>query len=841
NLTTGESYQLKLADGSTTALTDLNFKTSEASVATVSSDGKISAVGAGEADIKISDKNDENKYQYVKVNVQTDFSDAKVSFKDGVSSFTYTGKAIEPEVVVTVGDKQLVEDTDYKVSYENNINTGSFPVAIVTGIGSYKDSGSKRLSFTIEKKSFDSKDITLELEYTNINYLGKERKPWAYLKDGDSYLKAGKDYDVAYSNNIEISTDSEIKPEVTVSGKGNYSGTLTAAFEIEKAPFALWVDGAENSKYFAETFTYTGSKIEPSDIDVYWYNTKLTKDTDYTLKYANNLNVYDIEKSDKNDKKAPAIIISGKGDYSGNSARILFTIKAATLESSFSSPVYLQYKAGKVQKGKTKVSFVSDYEDLYVLKENKDYKIDYDNAYAVDEDGNKIEDFKGVLLQDTGIYYVPLKGIGNFANDEGNSYFFEYIQEKKESPASLNISKAKFTLGDGSETITKNWNGSWVYITLNDDNYKLTYDKDGKEVTLKEYKDGEKLSECDYIVSYKNNRKAGKASIIFTGINDYSGKLTKTFTITKGKLNEKDSSGGVYKIAGVDASYIYLKNGVYPEVKVNYTTEDGTYYTLKEGRDYTVKYKNNKELCDEKKLKDESAIVPTIIVTGKGNFEGTLEEIFAITGSDLSRLSGYGYATDIKYANKPFSKLQKPSVFIYDLDGKALKAGTDYEKEIEYYYDEDVEITVYGSDEKVTRTVDSKVQDTDVIPAGTRLYANVKGKNNYAGSEEDSVSSINLDFCCYDPKADISKAVVTLNDKGKEAINKSIGKAITLENDQIDVKLNGSALQNDNSDYTITCVIDNSNSGKMTSIIKGCGDYAGVKKFTVDLRAGKQK
>ncbi|MCR4923679.1 MAG: Ig-like domain-containing protein, partial [Lachnospiraceae bacterium] len=703
NLTTGESYQLKLADGSTTALTDLNFDTSEASVATVSADGKISAKGAGVALITVTDKKDEAKYQFINVNVQTDFSDAKVSFKDGVSSFTYTGKAIEPEVVVTVRDKELVKDTDYEVSYKNNINALSPSVVIVTGTGRYKDFGSKRLSFTIEKKDLASEDIKLQLECKKINYTGKERKPLPYVKDGEDDLKNGKDYDVSYSNNTEISTGSETKPTVTLTGKGNYFGTITDTFEIEKAPFALWVEGAEDSKYFAETFTYTSAKIEPTDMEVYWYNTKLTEGKDYTLKYVNNVNAYNIDKSDKNDKKAPAIIISGKGDYSGNSIRVLFTISPTTLDNCLFSNIFLQYKEGKVQKGKTKVSFVSDYENLCVLKENKDYKLDYDKAYAVDKDGNKIEDFKGKLLSDIGTYYIPIKGIGNFESDDGKGYIKEYIQEEKESPASLNISKAKFSFEDGSETITKNWSGKWKYMTLADDNYKLTYVKDGKEVTLKEYKEGETLSDCDYIVSYKNNNKAGKASIIFTGINDYSGKLTKTFTITKGKLGEKDSTGGVYKIAGVDASYIYLKNGVYPEFKVNYTTEDGTYYTLMEGRDYTVKYKNNKELCDEKKLEDESAKLPSIIVTGKGNFEGTLKEIFAITASDLSRLSGYGYATDIKYANKPFSKLKKPSVFIYDLDGKALKAGTDYEKEVEYYYSEGTEVTVYGREEKVTR------------------------------------------------------------------------------------------------------------------------------------------
>ncbi|MCR4923681.1 MAG: Ig-like domain-containing protein, partial [Lachnospiraceae bacterium] len=176
-LSTGESYQIKLAEGSTASFADLEIKSDKDSVATVSADGKISAVGAGEAYITVTDKNDEAKYQFISVNVKTDFKTAKLSFKDGKDSFAYTGKEIEPEVVVTVGDKQLVKDTDYELEYKNNMEAGSltttpsrYPCVVVTGKGSYKDAGSKKLAFTIEKKSLTASDVKVEPLYTKIYY-----------------------------------------------------------------------------------------------------------------------------------------------------------------------------------------------------------------------------------------------------------------------------------------------------------------------------------------------------------------------------------------------------------------------------------------------------------------------------------------------------------------------------------------------------------------------------------------------------------------------------------------------------------------------------------------------
>lgn len=75
----------------------------------------------------------------------TNISSAEVT---GLSSKTYTGKACTQSLTVTLGGRKLVKDTDYTVSYKNNINPGTASV-ILTGKGSY--GGNKTLTFTIGK------------------------------------------------------------------------------------------------------------------------------------------------------------------------------------------------------------------------------------------------------------------------------------------------------------------------------------------------------------------------------------------------------------------------------------------------------------------------------------------------------------------------------------------------------------------------------------------------------------------------------------------------------------------------------------------------------------------
>ena len=64
------------------------------------------------------------------------------------TSFTYDGTAKTPSVTVKIDGKTLVLNTDYTVSYSNNIEAGTAKVT-VTGRGNY--TGSKTVSFTITK------------------------------------------------------------------------------------------------------------------------------------------------------------------------------------------------------------------------------------------------------------------------------------------------------------------------------------------------------------------------------------------------------------------------------------------------------------------------------------------------------------------------------------------------------------------------------------------------------------------------------------------------------------------------------------------------------------------
>lgn len=63
-------------------------------------------------------------------------------------SVVYTGKAQEPSVVIKDGDKTLNPETDYNITYKNNLNAGKATI-IITGKGAY--TGSVNKTFRINK------------------------------------------------------------------------------------------------------------------------------------------------------------------------------------------------------------------------------------------------------------------------------------------------------------------------------------------------------------------------------------------------------------------------------------------------------------------------------------------------------------------------------------------------------------------------------------------------------------------------------------------------------------------------------------------------------------------
>lgn len=97
------------------------------------------------APIKKSDETATTKDQYYLAIPPLDLSYATVN---AIPAKTYTGKALTPGVTVKLGEKTLVKDTDYTVTYANNTNAGKATVKI-QGNGNY--GGEVTTSFTINQ------------------------------------------------------------------------------------------------------------------------------------------------------------------------------------------------------------------------------------------------------------------------------------------------------------------------------------------------------------------------------------------------------------------------------------------------------------------------------------------------------------------------------------------------------------------------------------------------------------------------------------------------------------------------------------------------------------------
>ena len=113
----------------------------------------------------------------------------------------------------------------------------------------------------------------------------------------------------------------------------------------------------------------------------------------------------------------------------------------------------------------------------------------------------------------------------------------------------------------------------------------------------------------DYTVTYKNNVKAGTATVTVKGRGGFKGTLTKTFTITRVKLKTAALS---------KTTMTWTGKALKPKVTVK-AVVNGKTVTLKKGTDYTVKYVDNVKAGTAK-----------VIVTGKGNFTGTITKTFRI-------------------------------------------------------------------------------------------------------------------------------------------------------------------------------------------------------------------
>lgn len=146
-------------------------------------------------------------------------NDVEVTVPDTV----FTGEQVRPDVVVSYGSYQFISDSDYTLSFKDNVNIGTASV-VVTGKNHL--SGSRTVTFPIEKADISSTEIAVK----NATFTGSAIKSDVDVRLGNVTLKEGTHYTLSYKNNVNAGT-----AQVTISGKGSLEGTVTMSFTIAKA------------------------------------------------------------------------------------------------------------------------------------------------------------------------------------------------------------------------------------------------------------------------------------------------------------------------------------------------------------------------------------------------------------------------------------------------------------------------------------------------------------------------------------------------------------------------------------------------------------------------------
>lgn len=146
-------------------------------------------------------------------------NDVEVTVPDTV----FTGEQVRPDVVVSYGNYQFINNSDYTLSFKDNVNIGTASV-VVTGKNHL--SGSRTVTFPIEKADISSTEIAVK----NATFTGSAVKSGVDVRLGNVTLKEGTHYTLSYKNNVNAGT-----AQVTISGKGSLEGAVTKSFTIAKA------------------------------------------------------------------------------------------------------------------------------------------------------------------------------------------------------------------------------------------------------------------------------------------------------------------------------------------------------------------------------------------------------------------------------------------------------------------------------------------------------------------------------------------------------------------------------------------------------------------------------
>ena len=542
----------------------LTYKSTTPSICTVDKNGNVTALKTGTGYVTVTAS--ANGYDSVSKDVKIVIS--KKSLNNGLltlseTSYVYDGTYKKPAATVTLDGKVLQAGKDYTISYRNNLNVGVATV-IATGMGDYTGYTSK--NFTITKRAMAGGTVSVT---SSVSFTGSNITPSVTVKAAGRTLTSGTDYTVSYSNNKNVGTSN-----VYVYGKGNYSGSLSAKFDI--VPAKQQIQKLETRyKGFYIDWAQKGSA------------------TGYDVEYSVNSNMSGAVSKHLTANKPDTLTVSGlSGDktyyvrvrsYTNVNGKVYYGawsdvkgIKTANNDITKASVSGISTKAFT---GKAITQNVTVKVRGTVLKNGTDYTVSYSNNKKVGKATVKITGkgkYGGVITNTFKIN--PAKQQIQKLTAKSKAFFVDWAQKGSATGYDIQYSTSANMSGAASKHLTANkpdkltisgltadktyyvrvrsytnvgsktYYGPWSDIkSIKTAKYNITKASvsgistkayTGKAITQNitvKYNGAALKNGTDYTTSYSNNKKIGKAIVKITGKGKYGGIITKIFIINPAK------------------------------------------------------------------------------------------------------------------------------------------------------------------------------------------------------------------------------------------------------------------------------------------------------------------
>ena len=598
----------------------------------------------------------------------------------------------------------------------SNINLNNFNTSEVTDM-SYMFARTSRYS-----KSFNSLDLT---NFNTSNVTNMEG-----MFNGNSDLT-----EIYVSSNFK--TDKLSKKNVMFINCDNLVGQSGTVYDVSEEEEDSYFNASEDSLPLILKASSDYAKIDTNQApgyfsthDIEYYSFSSILDQTYTgEEITPNVTVtkgsttlvkdedYEVSYSNNTNVGTAAVTITGIGNYTGEK-ELTFKINPISLTGATIENIGNQTYTGEeitpnvtVTKGST------------TLVKDEDYEVSYSNNTNV------------------GTATVTITGIGNYTGEKQKT--FTINPTSIEEATIGNIDDQAYT----GEEITPS-------ITVTKGSTTLVKD-------------------TDYELEYEDNIEPGAATVIITGIGNYTGEKQKTFVISS---NIEDAV-----VTGLEGPFEYTGEEIEPELTLTFYGKE-----LVEDTDYELEYKDTINATTNYTGSDNKKYSSEIVITGLGKYTGTKYVYYNIEKPDIS------------------TKISIEGISDYEYTG-----GDRYQDELDY--------VVYYDDRELTEGTDYEVSYEDYINAGTAKMI-ITGINNYKGS--------------YTVEYEINKANLLEVAEVSEVSNYNYtGSAITpnvtvsYENDTL-VK---------GTDYTVT-YSNNINAGTATIKVTGIGNYTGeiIKTFKIN-------